>query len=192
RMGLYLFYLKTVTLAVLSAQTPAFMTAGYISPTPIWAAPSQIITVFISGAKTLLPAIDPEVRAKTLPLPTSLAGFSATVRHGNNTYAAPLISIEQTRSCDSAIDRSSTLWPNCVITAVTLQIPFEIDPTLDVLTDLTVNDNGAATLAFPIAPRVDNIRALTTCDIRGYRPTIPPLTICNGVVSRADGTLVFA
>src|SRR5215471_2619175 len=110
RMGPCLVYLSTATLAVLSAQTPAFMTAGYISPTPIWAATGQIITVFISGAKTLLPSIDPEVRAKTLPLPTSLAGFSATVRQGNNTYAAPVISIEQTPSCDSDIDRSSTLF----------------------------------------------------------------------------------
>src|SRR5713101_8291053 len=53
--------------------------AGYTAPTPIHAAPGQVITLRLTGLKTVLPAGAPIQRAASLPLPRVLAGISATL-----------------------------------------------------------------------------------------------------------------
>ena len=178
-------------LAPLSAQTPIFMSAGYTTPTPIQVAPGQVITLYISGTKTVLPSQSPSIRATTIPLPKTLGGFSVTVRQGKNTYAAPLLSVVQTPNCTDA-NRS---LPQCIITGLTLQIPFDITPMLSTLQmagqppgDLSVNDNGTESAHFPIAPLMDSIHILTVCDQLNIGPLLP--SPCNAIVTHADGTMV--
>jgi hypothetical protein len=174
-----------MSLAPFSAQTPIFMSAGYITPTAIQVAPGQVITLYISGTKTVLPSQSPSIRATAIPLPTTLGGFSVTVRQGNNTYAAPLVSVVQTPNCTDA-NRSS---PQCIVTALTLQIPFDITPMLMGLSppvDLSVNDNGTESAHFPIALIIDNIHILTVCDQLNIVPSTP--LPCNAIVTHADGT----
>lgn len=190
RMARNLVVLCVMSIASVSAQTPIFMKAGYTTPTPIRVAPGQVITLYISGTKTVLPPQNPSIRATTTPLPITLGGFSVTVRQGSNTYAAPLFSVVQTPNCTDA-NRTS---PDCIITAVTLQIPFEITPLPSVVEaaqlpgDLSVNDNGTESAHIPIAPLGDNIHVLTSCDLQGASPLFQPT--CSGVVTHADGTMV--
>src|SRR2546423_6114732 len=113
--------------------------------------------VFVSGTTTILPPQSRLQRATNVPLPNMLAGFSVTIRQGVNTYAAPLLAVEQTPICTEASSSSS----ECFRTALTIQVPFEIT----VPADLIVNDNGMVSKAFPIVPSVDNIHVLTACDI---------------------------
>jgi uncharacterized protein (TIGR03437 family) len=179
-------------LAPLSAQTPIFMSAGYTTPTPMVVSPGQVITLYVSGTKTILPSQSPSIRATTIPLPTKLGGFSVTVRQGNNTYAAPLLSVVQTPNCTDSNQTS----PDCITTALTLQIPFEI-AAVTVLTqaaqlpgNLSVNDNGVESGHFPIAAITDNIHVLTICDIQTGFPFLP--SPCPALVTHADGTIVFS
>jgi hypothetical protein len=124
RMARNLVCLGIMSLAAVSAQTTILMSAGYTTPTPIQVAPGQVITLYISGTKTVLPLQSPSIRATTIPLPTTLGGFSVTVRQGNNMYAAPLLSVAQTPNCTDA----NRLSPQCIITGLTIQIPFDITP----------------------------------------------------------------
>jgi uncharacterized protein (TIGR03437 family) len=178
------------SIASLSAQTPIFMKAGYTIPTPIRVASGQVITLYVSGTKTVLPPQNPSIQATTTPLPTMLGGFSVTVRQGNNTYPAPLFSVVQTPDCTDT--NQST--PGCIVTALTVQIPFEITPLSSVTEaaqlpgDLSVNDNGAESAHIPILPAVDNIHVLTTCELPNASPSAP--LICPGAVTHADGTIV--
>ena len=174
------------SLAPLLGQTPIVMSAGYGPPAMIQVTPGQIVTLYISGTKTILPSQSPSIKAATVPLPTKLAGFTVTVRQGNNSYTAPLISVTQTSSCTD--DNSST---QCIITALTVQIPFEIpilDYPLPLTGDLTVNDNGSESAHFPIALTLDEIHILTVCDQLGTSPLTP--SPCNGIVAHSDGTIV--
>src|SRR5579863_590785 len=99
RVGGILVCLCILSLVPISAQTSTLMSAGYDLPTPIQVAPGQIITLYISGTKTVLPST---IRATTVPLPPSLGGFSVTLRQGNNTYTAPMVSVTQTPNCTDA------------------------------------------------------------------------------------------
>jgi len=180
-----------VSLATVSAQTPILMKAGYSAPTPIPVAPGQVITLYISGTKTVLPPQNQSIRAATTPLPATLGGFAVTVRQGNKTYPAPLLSVAQTPNCTDANQTS----PDCITTALTLQIPFEI-ASVSVLIqaaqtpgDLSVNDNGTESGHFPIAVITDNIHVLTLCDLRAGSFLPSP---CPAIVTHADGTMVFS
>lgn len=76
-------------------------------------------------------------------------GILGAVRQGNNTYTAPLVSVVQTTNCKDANPS-----PQCIITALTVQIPFEVGPILSpglpITGDLSVNDNGTGSAHFPI------------------------------------------
>jgi uncharacterized protein (TIGR03437 family) len=173
-----------MSIVPLSAQTPILMSAGYSTPTPIQVAPGQVITLYISGTKSVLPAQSSSIRATTIPLPTTLGGFSVTVRQGKNTYAAPLVSVVQTPNCTDAISS-----PQCIITALTVQIPFEVGPILSPLPltgDLSVNDNGTDSAHFPITLLIDKIHIITACEKPGFAHSDP--TPCNALVTHADGT----
>jgi hypothetical protein len=97
----------------------------------------------------------------------------------------------QTPNCTDA-NRS---LPQCIITGLTLQIPFDITPMLSTLQmaaqppgDLSVNDNGTESAHFPIAPLMDSIHILTVCDQLNIGPLLP--SPCNAIVTHADGTMV--
>ncbi len=129
------------------------------------------------------------------PLPTSLGGFSVTIRQPggyaapgqvSNTYAAPLFRVGQTPRCIFPTDRSSPLWPDCITTEITLQIPFEVTPLVP--GDLSVTDNGTESVHIPLNPLSDNIHVLTDCDNKGVR-TLSPM-VCSAEVTHANGVPV--
>src|SRR6202035_3278218 len=122
-----------ISLCPLFGQGPTLTGAGYPNPTPIRVTPGQVITVFLSNTKTVS-----YQRTTSIPLPTSLAGFSVTIRDYTGTHPAPLLAVGQTPLC-----RINTS-PDCLMTALQIQVPFELTWTRDPPTDvvLIVNDNG--------------------------------------------------
>jgi uncharacterized protein (TIGR03437 family) len=186
------------TAAPIPAQTPVVMGAGYNRPTQLNAAPGQVVTIFVSGAKTRLP--EPALlRASTDPLPTTLGGFSVQIRQGEayslpTTWPARLISIFQTAYCGSNIvfGTGLGLTPDCFVTALTVQIPNEIHPLpagpkpSSAFADLSVTDNGSETGKVIFAALSDNIHVLTDCDGLPQSPG----QHCRAMVTHPDGTLV--
>jgi hypothetical protein len=89
------------SLAPLFAEGMTLVGLGYSNPTNIRVSPGEIITLFVSNTKTVLPLGSPTLRATTLPLPTSLGGFSVNIRQsGTTNYPAPLFSVEQGLMCE--------------------------------------------------------------------------------------------
>lgn len=177
--------LGIMSLAPLSAQTASLMSAGYGAPV-LEVAPGQVITLYISGTKTILPSQSSNIHATAVPLPPTLGGFSVTLRQGTTAYVAPLLSVVQTPNCTDANPS-----PQCITTALTVQMPFEITPPLSPLPmvsgDLSVNDNGTESGHFPVVVLMDNIHILTSCDLGSSPLTSLP---CAGIVTHADGTMV--
>lgn len=166
--------------------------AGYVNPAPIQVAPGQVVTFFLSGLKTVLPGPDRSVKANKLPLPTTLAGISATIRHElfPPIPSVPLFSVDQVNTCTDAAVTS----PDCLLAAVTVQIPFEIlspGPTILVYTptEIVFAENGVASRSFLLLPVVDRIHVLTTCDSTrsGGSVGFPGYPL----VTHADGSLVY-
>jgi hypothetical protein len=152
-----------MSLGPLFGQGTTLVGLGNVSQPPITVAPGQIITLLVSNPKTILPATSFQ-RATTLPLPTSLAGFSVSIRDYTGTHPAAILRINQSPLCQ--LNRTS---PDCLVTILQIQIPFELswseDPPTGV--DLIVNDNGTQSEPFILAARSDNIHVLTTCEISG-------------------------
>src|ERR1039458_9238157 len=107
--------------------------SGYASPTTIRVSPGQITTFFVSGLNTVL--TKPQ-RATSLPLPNSLAGISVTINQSSlkQSVAVPLLAVEQLNACGiappapppSPTSTPSTVPQECLLTAITLQIPYEL------------------------------------------------------------------
>lgn len=95
-----------------------------------------------------------------------------------------MISIAQTPSCTD-----NTSSPACILTALTVQIPFEVTPTPDPFQpngELSVNDNGTESAHFSILVQFDSIHILTVCDKTGPGLVIP--LPCPAIFTHADGT----
>src|SRR5437879_304445 len=119
------------------------------------------------------------------------------LKPGWNTYAAPLLSVEQAPTCADANSSS----PECFITALMVQIPFEIVPMQPGQVAAQLPGNGTASKAFNLFPLVDNLHVITGCDkqpnvwlnVTGFRSSNPfPTAPCNAVATHADGSLVSA
>lgn len=134
--------------------------AGFTNPSIIRVAPGQITTIFVTGLKTVL-ASSP-VNAAVVPLPTTLAGISVTL---NRTTPLPLLSIQQMTVCPAAppppipTSPSSPPSPDCLITSVTVQIPFDLPLPggKATATELVVSENGTASETFQVYPISDNL-----------------------------------
>jgi uncharacterized protein (TIGR03437 family) len=179
-----------MSLGPLFGQGMKFMGLGNMSQPPTTVAPGQIITLLMSNSKTVLPPYSSFQRATTLPLPTSLAGFSVSIRDYTGTHPAAILGIGQSPLCQN--NRTS---PDCLMTALQIQIPFELTWSVEPPTgvDLIVNDNGTQSEPFMLAARLDNIHVLTSCEIsggglsNGVWAAFPP---CTALVQHADGSLV--
>jgi hypothetical protein len=205
-------FLFLMTLAPLFGQGMTLTGSGYANPNPIRVSPGQITTLFVSGLNTVL--TKPQ-RATSLPLPNSLAGISVTINQSSlkQSVAVPLVAVEQLNTCSitvvvppppppSPTSTPSTAPPECLLTAITLQIPFEVTPLpifaggsnvsggkLDV-TEVVITANGVASKMFAILPITDNLHVLNTCD---SFPSLPLNGVsCSPTVTHADGTLVTA
>jgi uncharacterized protein (TIGR03437 family) len=181
---------------VLLGQTGiALVGAGYVNPIPVQVAPGQVVTFFLTGLQTVLPLPDRADRAPTVPLPLQLAGISATLsQSGPGTIlAVPLFSVEQLDTCSDPASMS----PDCMLTAITLQIPFEMVPRnplqmapVDLIgtTAITFVENGTVSRAFQLSPMMDAIHVLTNCGdaLSSDDGALP----CQSLVTHADGSLV--
>jgi uncharacterized protein (TIGR03437 family) len=161
---------------------------GYADPSIIRAAPGQITTLFVTGMKTVLSS--QPVNAALVPLPTTLAGIAVTLNQpGNQPIPVPLLSVRQVSVCSNGVTAE------CLITAITVQMPFELAfipaPPGAPLTapELVVSENGNASKAFRVAPLADNLHVINTCDAFPS-PRVESAGFCVPLVTHADGTLV--
>jgi hypothetical protein len=185
-----------MSLGPLFGQGVTVVGAGYSAPSIIRVAPGQITTFFVTGLKTVL---SQPAKAASLPLPNALAGISVTLNQpGPKSYPAPLLAVQQISTCNDGggapSSSSSSLAPECLTTAVTVQIPFEL-PYLDPVgalidTEVVVNESGSASKGFRVYPMMDNMHILNTCD--SFPPVSSTAVSCAPVVTHGDGTLVTA
>ena len=178
----------------LFAQGITLSGTGYSDPSVITVAPGQITTLFVAGLKTVLPS--PAI-ATDLPLPTTLAGISVTLNQtGSAPIALPVVSIQQRSICEDAFTSPSPVITDCLITAISVQIPFELvsvpapPPSPMASPKLVISENGTVSKAFRIAPVADNLHVIRTCD---SFPSVNSPSVsgsCLPLVTHADGTLV--
>jgi hypothetical protein len=188
--------LKSASLAILIGLSPLFgqgvtlVGSGYSNPTSIRVSPGQITTLFVSGLD-----IDPTrpQNASTLPLPTSLAGISVTMKQSQS-YAAPILAVKQLSVCSVSGGAGPTAPPDCLVGAITIQVPYELSPipppngSGTPSAEVVVSRNGIASKAFMVFVTPDNLHVLSTCDSFPSKQGI----VCSSAVTHADGTLVTA
>jgi len=148
---------------------------GYFYPAPVSVAPGQLITVFVSG---------------------NLQGTITATVNQVSAHPAPVLEVRPASACVLAPSTAAC----SAVTAVTIQIPFEIVPTCFVcatpaslFTQLFISVNGAAGALFDLTPLTDRVHILTSCDTvvpggSGYLPLIG--LPCPPLVTHADGSLV--
>ena len=197
-----------MSLSPVFGQGMTLVGSSYTNPASIRVSPGQITTFFVSG---LTPDLTKPQKATSLPLPNSLAGISLTINQSSlkQSVAVPLVAVEQLNTCSiappalppSPTSTPSTVPPECLLTAITLQIPFELTPLpifaggsnlggkLDV-TDVVITANGVASKTFAISPITDNLHVVNTCD--SFPSVASNSGSCSPAVTHADGTLVTA
>lgn len=157
-----------MSLGSLFGQNPSVVGAGYSIPGIIRVSPGQITTVFVSGLK---PDLTKPQRATSLPLPTSLAGISVTINQSSpkQSFVAPILIVEQLNNCSNGgAPPPPTIPSDCLIGAITIQIPYELtalpivvgDFSVPSTTELVITTNGAVSKAFLVSVITDNL-ALT-------------------------------
>ena len=183
-------------------QGPTLTGIGYVDPSIMRVAPGQITTLFVTGLKTVLAS---SVSAPGLPLPTTLAGISVTLNQSNiAARQVPLVAVQQLPVCDTGTAPAATFSADCLITAITVQMPLELamvgggGGAASFTTELIVTENGNASKAFRVSPQSDNLHIMTTCDIPSphFVRTSQPVTSfspsCLPLVTHANGDLVIA
>ena len=161
--------------------------AGYARPAQQrQVAPSQLITFFLTGVQRTVPQ---RIQATNLPLPTALAGLSATVAWTNASKQLPVLSVAQDNIC---ADRNATS-PNCLITALTVQMPSDLaipnplaGSPFPQVAQMTISENGTPSQAFLVFPIAVNGHILTSCDTTAANPS----EVCSPIITHANGTLV--
>ena len=170
------------------------LSAGYSAPRPLKAAPGQVITLFVHAPNGTKP--QGRLTAPRLPLPAELGGYAVTLEQTlyPNPIQVPVFAVE-------GVDNCYGLTPSvCIeLTAVTIQIPWELVPNLaqsgrpENFGTLTVSYQGVKGEAVPLQPEVDSIHVITTCDspeppgIDRPRESTGP---CRPLVTHLDGQLV--
>jgi hypothetical protein len=156
--------------------------AGYAPPEAPMVAPGQVVTMYYRGI--------PGTRSgeAQAPLPTGLAGLSAQITQSGSLWNVPLLSARQQDTCNGSLS-----GPACVLTAVKLQIPYEVaanaGPELSPLADLSLYVDGERVGSTPLQPVPDNSHVLTACDVDRNAEAVGP---CGRVIFHQDGTAVNA
>ncbi len=181
---------------VLAAQSGiTVIGSGYINPSTVVIAPGQITTIFLSGVKSTWSLLSPYPTASGLPLPTTLAGFSVTLRQFKNVDPIPvpiLSAMPLTGGCPG-VDLNVPVSAPCLRVGLTIQVPTGLSlplpfstPDGNRLQELVVSENGVPGPAVRFSLIPDNIHVVTNCE-----PIQSPLdSDCQGYVTHANGTLV--
>lgn len=178
-------------------QTPSrILSAGYSTPSPLKAAPGQIITLFVNSTQTAQP--EEKITAAGFPLPLQLGEYSVSLDQTlyPSPVGVPIFSVEPMNQCYG-------LTPSvCVkLMAITVQVPWELVPNRprsarpENFGILTVSFRGIKGDAFPLQPELDSIHVISSCDA----PTPPgmadiqePSGPCRSWVTHLDGNVVTA
>jgi uncharacterized protein (TIGR03437 family) len=163
--------------------------SGYSAPTPIAAAPGQILNLLVEGIGSKLAK---RVTASGTPLPTVLEGISVSLQQalGTRSVAVPILAVRPMSTCSNAATSGCGSY-----TAVTIQVPYELvanqPSTAPVgnVAQFIVSENGVPGGAVDVNPLPYQVHVLNTCDINTGLPAA-----CNPspVVTHADGSLVSA
>lgn len=176
------------------------VSAGYSAPAPLVVAPGQIITLLVQGIGANLTGM---VSADHLPLPTTLGGISVQMQQTASvpfpqSAAVPLLAVDPTiRTC---LGGSSFALCGGRLTAVTVQIPYEMNPNFPRFNEgandavLVVSEGGVAGGEFELDPSTDRIHIITDCTyIAPYDVVLPFSGLCGPVVTHGtSGGLVTA
>lgn len=164
-----------------AASDGQLISIGYAAPAPIEVAPGQIVTLFLRGVGRMPDGSLRVAQARTVPLPETLAGLAASIDQLPQTvaYRLPLLSVRQHNECEDASGQ-----PKCLLTAIRVQIPAELTPTV---AKLTVAADGDSSRTFLVRPVRDDAHVLTTCDVTW---DTNPGSDCVRMAFHADGTPV--
>jgi hypothetical protein len=127
----------------------------------------------------------------TFPAPTAVAGVSIALRQTfrPDPQPLPILAAWPIETCQSLVPLACTN-----LTAITVQIPFELIPNVpgsripENFATLTVTTGGAEGEAIPIRPVPDNAHVVNACDA----VTPPGPAECLPAVFHADGSRVTA
>jgi uncharacterized protein (TIGR03437 family) len=168
------------------AQT-GIVVAGFGYRTPanaIVAAPGQILTVSVFGvaARISSPVFPPPDSGG---FPTEVNGISADFVQGPLTVQMQIRGIQQTPCPPSGACSPAT--------TLTIQIPYELDPASTSSAALRIKEGGAAVATVDLAPALDSVHIINTCDQTGIYLSlaydVPPGT-CAPMVMHPRGPLV--
>jgi uncharacterized protein (TIGR03437 family) len=176
------------SLGPLLSQTPSVVTSlGYSNPKPVRVAPGQVITLF-ARTQTILTQ---SVVADGSTWPVTLGGFSVSLTQtfSHDPVSVPIFSVVPVESC--AVVVPTTVCTG--LTAITVQIPFELVPNGPVSSRvpanfalLTISDGNAPGQPIALDAVGDQIHILNSCDI----PLNPQSGPCLPVFLHADGSIV--
>jgi hypothetical protein len=168
---------------LLAANEGALFSAGYSAPGIIEVAPGQVVTLFFRGVTPIANGVLRSAQAQTVPLPITLAGLSVSILQAPQTtpYPVPVLAVRQQNECEEVSFR-----PVCLLTAVRVQIPSELTPTV---AKLTIDVDGEPSRTYLVRPIRDNAHVLTACDLTW---DTNPAAECNRMAFHADGTRVDA
>jgi uncharacterized protein (TIGR03437 family) len=199
---------RTILFAILSSSYSfgqggmSLVGVGYKNPQTMYITAGQVTTLLISGTNTILPPGSSMQRATQLPLPVSLAGFSAAISQ----YAAdggmvvksealPLLEVNQINNCANA----ATPPPReCILTELTVQIPSDLlydydhTGTFSYTTAVTITDGAGTSQSFNVLFVPQNVHIMTTCDITLPAPVVIMSSSagCSNEVTHLDGEQV--
>ena len=166
---------ETASCAILIGLSPLFgqgltlVGSGYSNPIPIRVSPGQITTFFVSGLSKGF--YDPQ-KATGLPLPNVLGGISVTINQYQpnlkQSYSVPLLGVQQLIACGAIGGGGGGPSSDCLLWAITVQIPYEISFTTNsnsaATAEVIISKNDTASKAFTVLVASDNLHVLNTCD----------------------------
>src|ERR1019366_9281557 len=129
--------------------------------------------------------------------------ISEAIPSGSAVGGPTIERLQQRRCATAAPPPPPTVPSDCLVAAITVQIPYELSLASPNIGDaaapaaeVVITANGVTSKAFTIHPVTDNLHVIKTCD------AFPPKQVdasqvtvslgCNAAVKHADGTLVTA
>lgn len=155
--------------------------AGYGSPAVPAVAPGQVITLFVGGGVSSGGDVAVSLRQSSEP----------------GTVAVPVMAVKAIPTCPPGV--ALECKSGSTITAVTVQLPFEMTPpaangTLFGTSEatLSVTSGGRSTAEFRVTPVTDAIHILNSCTDSAIPFYGASQGLCGALVTHSDGTLVTA